>query len=190
MFPRDFSDLQLGRGYVHELFGKKNYFSAKKKEILENEKQLLIEEIQKIDAELLNTIEELNVLYNVKYNNLPHNYGYSSLTSEGKKQWAIMENEKEARRHTIQSRINGDKLKYEKRIADIDHQLMVIKTQQLHELIDRDNADEIFMIKGSNVIGKTFEYKEIKGNSYFDLLKFLIRDGYIDETYNLSLIHI
>lgn len=184
LFPRDFSDLQLGRGYVHELFGKKNYFSAKKKEILENEKQLLIEEIQKIDAELLNTIEELNVLYNVKYNNLPHNYGYSSLTSEGKKQWAIMENEKEARRHTIQSRINGDKLKYEKRIADIDHQLMVIKTQQLHELIDRDNADEIFMIKGSNVIGKTFEYKEIKGNSYFDLLKFLIRDGYIDETYN------
>ena len=28
----------------------------------------------------------------------------------------------------------------------------IIKTQQLHELIDRDNADEIFMIKGSNVI--------------------------------------
>lgn len=36
--------------------------------------------------------------------------------------------------------------------------------------------------KSYNPIGKENEYKEIKGNDYFELLKFLISNGYIDET--------
>lgn len=54
----------------------------------------------------------------------------------------------------------------------------------LSELITRDNADSVFMINSINPIGDEKSYNEIKGSDYFDLLKFLIRYGYIDETYS------
>ncbi len=39
------------------------------------------------------------------------------------------------------------------------------------------------MINSINPIGQEQNYNEIKGSDYFELLKFLIRSGYIDETY-------
>lgn len=35
-----------------------------------------------------------------------------------------------------------------------------------------------------NEIGELTNFNEIKSSEYFDLLKYLIRYGYIDETYN------
>lgn len=39
-----------------------------------------------------------------------------------------------------------------------------------------------------NPIGEENQYNEIKGSDYLELLKFLISNGYIDETYNDSTI--
>lgn len=50
-------------------------------------------------------------------------------------------------------------------------------------LITRGNIGSIFTVTHTNEIGETSEFKEIKGSDYFALLKFLIRSGYIDETY-------
>uniref|UniRef100_UPI00201B4D37 hypothetical protein n=1 Tax=Serratia marcescens TaxID=615 RepID=UPI00201B4D37 len=47
-----------------------------------------------------------------------------------------------------------------------------------------ENIDEIFKITYTNEIGEIREFNEIKSSEYFNLLKYLIRDGYIDETYN------
>lgn len=40
------------------------------------------------------------------------------------------------------------------------------------------------MINSINPIGDEKTYNEIKGSDYFELLKFLIRYGYVDETYS------
>ncbi|HCD6702297.1 TPA: hypothetical protein NDU58_004900, partial [Enterobacter hormaechei] len=54
---------------------------------------------------------------------------------------------------------------------------------RLKEIITRENIDEIFKLTYTNEIGEKRDFNEIKSSEYFDLLKYLIRDGYIDETY-------
>ena len=41
----------------------------------------------------------------------------------------------------------------------------------------------MFSITNENEIGEVVDFNEVKSNDYFDLLKYLIRNGYIDETY-------
>ena len=72
----------------------------------------------------------------------------------------------------------------EVKLQDIEQRISATKTKLLSELITRDNTDSIFMIKSINPIGEENQYNEIKGSDYLELLKFLISNGYIDETYN------
>ena len=65
----------------------------------------------------------------------------------------------------------------------LEEKIVSIQNEQLSEIITRDNIDSIFGIKSENEIGKVTEFNEIKSSEYFDLLKYLIRNGYIDETY-------
>lgn len=60
----------------------------------------------------------------------------------------------------------------------------IIENKALHETITRENVDETFRITDQNEIGDIIEYKEINANEYFALLKYLIWNGYIDESYN------
>ncbi|MBY6773844.1 hypothetical protein HYH53_19360, partial [Clostridium botulinum] len=50
-------------------------------------------------------------------------------------------------------------------------------------IITRENIDDIFSIKYKNFLGEENEFKEIKSSQYFDLIKYLVWNGYIDETY-------
>ena len=58
-----------------------------------------------------------------------------------------------------------------------------MQNRQLCEIITRDNIDSIFSITSTNEVGTVTHFNEIKSSEYFDLLKYLIRNGYIDETY-------
>lgn len=91
---------------------------------------------------------------------------------------------KKLRKKAIEDREKGKLLDYGKEVADIEHRIALAKTQLLSELITRENADSAFMISSTNPIGQEQNYNEIKGSDYFELLKFLIRYGYIDETYS------
>ena len=122
IFPRDFCDFQLNRGYVYEVFQRKDMLVERNIKKLKNEIQFLEEETEDVD--------------------------------------------------------------YEKEIFELDRQIPIVRTKLLSELITRENADTVFMIKSVNPIGEENEYEEIKSNDYFELLKFLISNGYIDETYS------
>lgn len=69
-------------------------------------------------------------------------------------------------------------------VQHIEQEISATKTKLLNELITRNNSESVFMIKSVNPIGEEKEYNEIKRSDYFELLKFLISNGYIDETYN------
>lgn len=183
IFPRDFCDLQLGRGYVHELFEQKENFCKATLVKLEQEKEFVQKRIAYINNENLNDIQELNDAYEAKYTRLPRK-SWGDLTQEGQKEKDRLEKEKGKRIEAIDNRNNGVLSELKMKIQDIEQRNSVIKTKLLSELVTRDNADSIFMIKSINPIGEENEYSEIKRNDYFDLLKFLISNGYIDETYN------
>ena len=67
IFPRDFSDLQLNRGFVYTLFNQKDEICDDER----NEIEKNIEEIQKKISssknELLTSTHELNLLFAAKY---------------------------------------------------------------------------------------------------------------------------
>ena len=185
IFPRDFCNLQLGKGYVHELFEQKENFSKETIEKLEEEKQLIQEKITYINKENLTDIQELNDAYDAKYRRLPRDsWRNNQLTEESRKEKDKLEKEKEKRIEAIDNRNNGMITELEVKFQDIEQRISATKTKLLSELITRDNTDSIFMIKSINPIGEENQYNEIKGSDYLELLKFLISNGYIDETYN------
>lgn len=184
IFPRDFCDLQLNRGYVHELFQSKDNISKEEVEQLEEERQHFQRKIVDINNEVLESVDELDAAYEVKYNKLPTDHWYHELTKEAKERKKELEKEKARRKETIEDKNNGRISEYEKKLSKLDYQISTARTKLLSELITRHNADTVFMIKSINPIGEENEYKEIKSSDYFELLKFLISNGYIDETYN------
>lgn len=184
IFPRDFCNLQLGKGYVHELFEQKENLSKETIGKLEEEKQLIQEKITYINKENLTDVQELNDAYEAKYNRLPRDSWYNQLTQEGRKEKDKLEKEKEKRIEVIDNRNKGMMTELEVKLQDIEQRISATKTKLLSELITRDNTDLIFMIKSINPIGEENQYNEIKGSDYLELLKFLISNGYIDETYN------
>lgn len=97
LFPRDFSNLQLGKGYVYELFEQKDNLRREIIKQLEEDRQLVIEHIDRINNEILNDTQELEDAYEAKYKNLPRDY-YSRLTQEGQNRKNELENEKKHER--------------------------------------------------------------------------------------------
>lgn len=184
LFPRDFADLQLNQGFVYTLFSKKdNIIEA---EITEMRKAI-DERKQRISSskkEHLVSLRELNAVFADKYLK-----GYSLAHRDDKDLSDFVmrylsgnyKSEYMSRKQILDDKLNGDRLHQE--ILNLEQNVIEIKNKQLHQIITRDNIDIIFTITSTNEIGYVTDFNEIKSSEYFDLLKYLIRNGYIDETY-------
>lgn len=172
LFPRDFSDLQLNKGFVYSLFNSKDEFIEEKRSTLNKEITKASEKIEKIENEILTSDSEIDALYSSR----PYLDYYDREQSK-------YEPEKNARKTTVCQRKNGDIEKLQLEIQKYAEQVASLTSKKLSEIIDRENIQDIFMISSTNEIGEVNEFKEIKGSDYFALLKFLIREGFIDETY-------
>lgn len=81
----------------------------------------------------------------------------------------------------IQKRADAEDIR--KRIAEIKSTLETLDTMLLREIIDSENADEVFGATYTNVLGETESFADVKRSGYFPLIPYLIRNGYIDESY-------
>src|SRR5699024_2066192 len=63
IFPKDFSDLQLSKGFVYSLFQKKEEFINKNAEKIDEEILELKARIELSEDEMLNNIDELDAMY-------------------------------------------------------------------------------------------------------------------------------
>lgn len=175
LFPRDFSDLQLNQGFVFTLFDKKDSFIKDK---IEKLRQQIIEkkqEIELVKSEHLYSIKELDTIYD----------GKKPVDYYGRKQELNDPDKAEylKRRNAIDIRSQNKLPEVEDELSFLEHELALTESKQLHEIITRDNINFIFSITNTNEIGQITSFNKIKGSEYFDLLKYLIRNGYIDETY-------
>lgn len=186
LFPRDFCNLQLNQGFVYTLFNQKDHF-------IENQLADIrrsIEEKEKIIAssrnEHLKSINELNVIFAHKYLN-----GYSWYNFDiAKLQEFLLQhmnsnslNEYSARQQELNTLLSLDISQLKNEILRLKQDMVALKSKQLHQLITRNNINTIFSITCKNEIGEVTNFNEIKSSDYFELLKYLIRNGYIDETY-------
>lgn len=175
LFPRDFADLQLKQGFVYTLFDNKDSFIAEEAKRLNEHISEKIHEIDMAKNEHFNTIEELNVYFDTKK---PVDY-------YGRKGNLSNENQIEYtdRKKALEHRLNNTISQIEDEKSVLEQELVFLKNKQLKDIITRENIDFIFSVTSTNEIGKVTEFNEIKSSEYFDLLKYLIRNGYIDETY-------
>lgn len=186
LFPHDFADLQLNRGFVYTLFNQKDKIiddeiNGINKNIVEIQKK-----ISSSNHEHLTSIHELNLLFATMY---LENYTWPTY-DDGKFTEFLLEhlsgnrkNDYILRTQTLKENLNADIDKLNQEILDLRQKVVMLKNKTLHEIITRDNIDEIFSITTKNEIGIEKDFSDIKSNEYFDLLKYLIRNGYIDETY-------
>lgn len=186
LFPRDFAELQLNQGFVYTLFSKKNYFIEDDITTLKKDIDERMQRILDFKEEHLTSMRELNAVFADKY--LSH-YSWSQKNDNDLENFVMgylngsRKNEYMSRKQMLEEKLNGNIDKLSQEISNLEQEAIEIKNRQLHQIITRNNIDKIFMVTSVNEIGDVTDYNEIKSNEYFDLLKYLIRNGYIDETY-------
>lgn len=181
LFPRDFSELQLGRGFVHVLFEKKDSYIRAEAKILESSITEIEEKIKRLNSEVLSSTEELSIVYGKKREPYSSYYSYRRDTQ---KELDRLNTEEQTRRKQIEDRQNGKIAELQKQLDQKKKELTALKSKPLYEIINRDNVDRIFQEEEINEIGDINQFLDVKSNTYFPLLKYLIRNGYIDETYS------
>ncbi|MFF2885567.1 hypothetical protein [Paenibacillus sp. NPDC057967] len=179
LFPRDFSDLQLNQGMVFALFAQKETFVKQEIERLSGLVAPKEAEISRAKNEHLIFKEELDLVYQSKRTQINQSYYHPEREKELKK----LEKEVAARQNSIDITENNRLSELEDELSDIKEEIIYTNNKQLNEIITRENIDAIFKITTTNEIGDKTNFHEIKRSDYFDLLKYLIRNGYIDETY-------
>lgn len=182
LFPKDFSDLQINQGFVYALFNNKPKFIIAEEKELKGKLLEIQNHIQQISNEHLEQEEELDIIYKQKQdavNNTPISRNRSNLQeefNEWKDKYAI-------RKERIAEKSNGKLVELQNEAQELNKRISKLESQRLKSLITRENIESIFSIVTKNAIGDEEKYEDVKSNNYFSLLKYLIRNGYIDETY-------
>lgn len=175
LFPRDFADLQLNQGFVYTLFNNKEFFIEEEVKSLSERIAETIHQIELVKNEHLKTIKELDTVFEDK--KTVDRWNRKQDLSESDKQ------DYDERRKAIENRLKNRIPSLEEEQFRLEQELILTRSKSLSDIITRDNISAIFSITSTNEIGAVTDFKEIKSSEYFDLIKYLIRNGYIDETY-------
>lgn len=180
IFPKDFSELQLKRGFVYRLFKSKEKLIKEQTESLQKEFEELSNRIKACEEERLESFEELEWINNVRKEKSSRIWNASE--RQKYQQWfqTTYPQRKQAIEDIAESRLDN----LHKALEDISNKITKTQNLTLAELLNRDVIDSAFKVCFTNEIGEKEEFLDIKASLYFALLKYLISHGYIDESYS------
>lgn len=217
IFPKDFANLQVMRGYVYRLFEGKEQFIKEKVEKLQTKiKDLEREEAQAVQ-ERSRSIDELDAMYFVenrpikvegkledefhsrvefmtaiKKNNYDvmvgtpgyySDYAWKKVNIKAQFDALTSNTEYATRKRNLENRANGQRGKRQVELLKYRRELENIQMSYLKYIITKENTDAIFDAPFRKEINGVEEYESMKKDTYFPLIKYLIKEGYIDETY-------
>lgn len=186
IFPRDFSQLQMNQGFVFSLFASKVDIIKKRTESLQQEIDEIDVSVQAAEKEHLISLREVDAVYVDRYCS---GYDLRSHDDQYRTDWLTrhlggdVRKEYTARRENLTNKISIGIQEWEKQKGILEQKILKLNQLKLSELVSRDNIDEVFSISSKNALGEINDYQDVKRNQYFNLLKYLIRNGYIDESY-------
>ncbi|OAA85387.1 hypothetical protein [Clostridium coskatii] len=170
IFPRDFSDTQINVGFVSTLFNNQKEIIEDNINRIDEKIQELKEKIDLCNKEHLRNVNEVGMIY---WKNNDYGTRIPNVSSpEYVKRKEIVD--------IIKNNQIGD---LKNQITDLELKKSELKNKKIRELITRENVDTVFNICYKNFLGEKNDFKEMKSSQYFDLIKYLIWNGYIDETY-------
>ena len=215
LFPRDFSELQIGKGFVWCLFDNKQFFIMTEIKKLESQIKKVENLLSAAKQEKLNDIDELDALYfkedglyvsssskrvahfstraefiremKQKPDEVYRSNGYNNSYINIKpildnllniQEYVDRKNIIEAKSEDTQNMLRSEILNYKKKIEQIS-------SYNLCEIIqfNKESINKIFGITHTDEIGEIYSYNDVKSNHYFPLIKYLVRNGHIDENY-------
>jgi len=183
IFPKDFSDLQLGRGFIFTLMSSKENLIHEEKERLSN---ILVElKTKKENAikEHLQSEKEVDFVYEKKVEEIRRNPAYYN-NQLIKKEIDEINPVFSSRKEAIRNKANDANNNLSTHISKLENQITECNCRRIKDLLPRETIENIFnSILYTSPIGVSDNFDDVKKNHYFSLLKFLIRNGYIDETY-------
>lgn len=178
LFPQDFADLQLNRGFIYSLFGNKEILRKDLLSRFEAEYLDIEEKIDECEKEHLKNTKELEIISNEKYDKTNAN---SNLMPEYQS-W--LDTEYNKRFEVIERRSSGELDHLKNRKKELDELRVSIENYSLKQLLDKMDIDKVFSMENSGTNENcNHQFREVKENPYFGLLKYLLSRGYIDETY-------
>ncbi len=211
IFPKDFADLQVARGYVYHLFEQKDTLAKDAASQIQSKIDLLQEEERSSAKELVKNLNELDALYftdsrvikvggklgeqfsdrakfveAIKENNYDVSiegrdyYGRISSKPENIKAKFdnLLSNEEYVKRKKdIENKEKRQKTKRQMQILKYKGELENVQMAYLKNLITKENERIVFCGGGE-------QFDSIRKDTYFPLIKYLIKEGYIDETYS------
>lgn len=215
LFPKDFSDLQLKRGYVYTLFANKDALREQELIRLSEEIKGMREKLQGAEKEVCQSVEELEGIYfwcgkTLRVNNkeeaafanrtafvkaikenpnqVEYRYGSSFYDWRDFDAKPIFDeihssDEYKKRKEFIELKAEQEKRKVRTKIAIIEGEKQTLQQKPLRLLINRDNKNKVFNVIYKNALNEEEKFEAIKRSPYFDLIQYLIRRGYIDESY-------
>lgn len=187
LFPCDFSELQLNKGFVNALFKKKSDFIELKKKQLKNKQSEAESELNNAKNELLESEAEIEVIRKDEQSKLqkkhPH-WQHSHMNQGYKQELEVLNNQFTQRKTALKYKLENKLPELE---ANVSRRALAVgraSNESLKDLINTKNENEIFSTTTVNDIGVESKYEDVKGSDYFGLLKYLIRNGHINEQYS------
>ena len=171
IFPYDFSELQLRKGFVHAIFDNKKQYAEEAIKLTNDDIEQRKLELQNIEAEHLNDLEKIEANFEEKKKNA------------GEEELLKLNKEQETETRKLEERKKSLDKKCQSKIDDLAKKAKEMQTKPLKDIISLVGADNIFGNKSKEGNVTNFDFKEIRENEYFGLLRFLIVNGYVDETY-------
>lgn len=190
LFPNDFGKLQEGHGYVFNLFEQKSSLISHIVHEYTEELTELKSNIEQMKNEQLSDRLELATAIYVRNHFSENDVTFARHATKEDLLAAIMEDfsdtdkdEYEKREESLKFKENGKV----NRIQQLEKYLSLISSYPLMKLLKQCDSESYFnSICERDYSGKETnkEFKKVKANPYYPLIKFLIRNGYIDETYS------
>lgn len=185
IYPHDFGLLQNNLGYVHAVFANKEDILKTHLSSLEDKlKQTSILAKEAADEDLKSKMEVMLVyavahlsentytLRNMSESVLDTNLR-RALSREQLKEYEDRINRASTQRHA----------ELHESCKELERRILSINGMHLYELIPHEDGTKVLSEITHIEEGATQEYQEIKDSQYFDLLKYLILNGYLDESY-------
>lgn len=213
IFPKDFSDLLLRQGYVYQVLDKKEKYIETEIKAIDKMIQEKQERLEEIDAELVKDLDELDAIYlqlpynlimvngkeessfakridfvrelkkypeQIKYSNGGAYSSWRTCDFKGKYKELTADETYVERKEHIESKLSGIENKLRDEIEVLEEKKKQIRYKNVSELI---TDEELNNLKYINLSNKENSFLEIKTNPYYGLIKYLLRNGYIDESY-------
>lgn len=200
LFPKDFVDLQKQQGYVHFLLSKagKVAFVFERKKELEKEKKEYAKQLESIKNESLDDFNELAwAIIGTKYNKAAWGSRYlSNNTSKDLSELeqyiqndnGIGQKAKEEYKHRKESLRIKNEYKVDavsKKWRECDKKIVLLDGASYSVLASMfiGKINQVFLQNELDNNGNEICYDAVRQNEYFKLLKYLLINGYLDETY-------